>query len=247
MDRKVSICIDFGNTRVKTGMFVNGELLDVRTWQTSELAKIVDYCNKNPDAQIAIGSVNISSEKILASFGPLDPLIVSRHTAMPISLNYETPETLGIDRLLGVIGAQEKFPNTPVLVIDLGTCITYDLLDQHGTYQGGVIAPGLKMRMKAMHAWTKNLPDISEIWTDHESRGLGKSTKSCLVQGSHQAIIHEMDGFIKEIKQEYPEMKALLTGGDAHSFESKLKEPIFADLNLVLRGLDRILTHNEKR
>ncbi len=190
---------------------------------------------------MGIVSVGKSEKEIAKALHKLPFQVISIGSKLPISVNYDTPETLGIDRIVGCIGAQGIYPNRSILVIDLGTCITYDVLDHTGTYQGGVIAPGLKMRMKAMHNQTQSLPDISWDWVMYQGSGLGKSTKSCLARGAHQAIIYEIRGFISDFRTIYPNLMVMITGGDAIHFESKLKEPIFADSNLVLKGINTIL------
>ena len=239
VSNKQHLVIDIGNSRIKYGHFSGSDLIVASTW--SSLGEIAKYCYDLQPDNIGIISVGMSSDKIAEELSQLPIEFITTKSKLPITLDYETPETLGIDRVAACIGAQVIYPNQPVLVIDIGTCITYDILDDTGTYRGGVIAPGLKMRMKAMHAQTHNLPDISFDWTMHIGDGPGKSTKSCLARGAYRAIIHEIKGFINDFESKYPELAVILTGGDAIHFESKLKEPIFADLNLVLKGINTIL------
>ena len=210
-------------------------------WQS--LDDLAQYCIQQKAHKIGIISVGKSIDEITRALPDLPLEVINTKTNLPIILNYDTPDTLGIDRVVACIGAREIIPDEAVLVIDMGTCITYDVVDKTGTYHGGVIAPGLKMRMKAMHNQTHSLPDISWDWVMYAGEGLGKSTKACLARGAHQAIIHEIHGFINDFRSIYPQLVVMITGGDAIHFESKLKEPIFADLNLVLKGINTILNH----
>jgi type III pantothenate kinase len=112
-------------------------------------------------------------------------------------------------------------------------------------YEGGIIAPGLKMRQVAMHHQTHQLPNISKSWQDFSDTLPGKSTNTCLFHGSYTAILMEANGFIEHFKKDYEKLVVIITGGDSSHFESKLKAPIFADSNLILKGLNKILTHNK--
>jgi type III pantothenate kinase len=224
---------------MKSGLFLDSELTEVKHWTSS--TQLVEYCSEKSPDKIAIISVGKSRKEIESWFTNQKPIFITSTDPLPIEIDYETPNTLGIDRIVAAIGAKETFPNKNVLIIDLGTCITYDIVDEFGVFRGGVISPGLKMRMKSMHENTHSLPDISWDWAMYQGLGLGKSTKSCLARGTYQAIIHEIDGFIFDFETIFPKLTVMMTGGDHIHFESKLKEPIFADSNLILKGINRIL------
>ena len=232
-----NIAVDIGNSFIKSGDFIKNELIKTDKW--SSLIELRD--SKDANASWIFCSVRGNDHEIREVFEGRSFHLLTYRSKLPVEIDYKTPETLGMDRVAATIGAQVLFPGQNVLVIDMGTCITYDLLDAKGVFQGGIISPGIKMRMMAMHHFTKGLPDISSEWEAFEIQKLGKSTKECLSKGSVEAVAHEIDGFISSLREEFYDLVVLLTGGDAVNFESKLKQPIFARSNLVLVGLNEIL------
>ncbi|MFT6867175.1 MAG: type III pantothenate kinase [Cyclobacteriaceae bacterium] len=240
VENKRNISVDIGNTRIKTGLFEHSKLIESQNFLN--LAELAKYCLATPHDKLGLISVGKSKNEILQILGVFKPLLITIDSSLPIKMEYKTPETLGIDRVVAAIGASSQHPNKNILVVDMGSCITYDLVDANNTYLGGIISPGLQMRMQAMATFTQNLPDIRNEWENHQGESLGKSTKECLARGSYQAIIHEIDGFMEEFRREYAQLTVILTGGDAFNFESKVKQPIFADSFLVLKGIDKILS-----
>jgi type III pantothenate kinase len=167
------------------------------------------------------------------------------NTTVPIINNYGSPETLGKDRLAGVIGAKHWMPNSNILVIDAGTAITYDLVTANGEFLGGGISPGIAMRYKALHTFTGRLP-LLDYYGDAEL--IGTDTASSIHSGVLNGAVAEMEGIIKGYQPLYPGLKIILTGGDHNYFDKRLKIKTFAALNLVLEGLNLILNFNiEKR
>ncbi|WP_436518014.1 type III pantothenate kinase [Ekhidna sp. To15] len=226
------ILVDIGNSSIKTTAVIGGSFDDTITWKKMEEV-FAAYLNI---------PMMISSVRKLAQDIPEGNHInlLSYQTPLPIKLNYNTPETLGADRIAAAVGALEVFPNKDNLVIDLGTCMTIDLIDVNGVFHGGIISPGLTMRMKAMANYTDQLPDISMEWNGIDSDELGKSTKECLFSGSFWGIIHEINGVVRTLEKDFTSLNTILTGGDAHFFESKLKAHIFAGSKIVQKGLYRI-------
>ena len=149
-----------------------------------------------------------------------------------------------MDRLAGVVGAKTLYPENNCLVIDAGTCITYDFIDATGVYQGGSIAPGIRMRLEAMHTFTANLP--LPDWNPQTSRPslVSKSTEQALISGAANGTIAEAEQIIATFQEQYASTQVLVCGGDRNFFESTIKHPIFAVRNLVSIGLNRILEHN---
>lgn len=226
------ILVDIGNSSIKTTAVIDGSFGDTITWK-----KLDEVFSTYPDIPMMISSVRKMSKNI-PNHNHIN--LLSHRTPLPITLDYETPETLGADRIAAAVGAYEEFPDGNTLVIDLGTCMTMDLIDESGVFHGGIISPGLTMRMKAMANYTDQLPDISTEWKDINSNELGKSTKECLFSGSFWGIIHEINGVVRTLEKDFTSLNTILTGGDAHFFESKLKAHIFAGSKIVQKGLYRI-------
>ena len=226
------ILVDIGNSSIKTTEVNNGDFADTKTW--ANIGEVLEQYQGSP--------MMISSVRKIApnTFDGLNVTLLSHQTKLPIEVDYKTPETLGADRIAAAVGAAELFPNKDNLVVDLGTCMTIDLLDREGVFHGGIIAPGLTMRMKSMAHFTDQLPDISKEWRQISSGELGKSTKECLLSGSYWGIIHEINGVIRTLETDFTSLNTILTGGDAHFFESNLKAHIFAGSKIVQKGLYRI-------
>lgn len=226
------ILVDIGNSSIKTTEVVGESFNETVTWNHLD-----DVVARYRGTAMMISSVRRINPDILNG---INATVLSYKTPLPIALDYDTPETLGPDRIAAAVGVNELFPNKNNLVIDLGTCMTIDLIDQSNVFRGGIISPGLQMRMKAMAHYTDRLPDISTEWMGIDAAELGKSTKECLYSGSFWGIIHEINGAIRTLEQDFTSLNTILTGGDAHFFESKLKAHIFAGSKIVQKGLYRI-------
>ncbi len=235
------IAIDSGNTSIKAGIYEKDKL--VRKHMFTSEGDLIRMCNSFPEAIIVISSVNQANSHLQNLLDNKKRLfIVDNNTAVPINNLYKTPQTLGIDRLAAVTGANGLYPNQDCLVIDAGTCITYDAIEKNAKYYGGSISPGLKMRFQALNHFTARLPLIE---TPKEKIPLiGTSTKEGIQSGVVNGLAFEIDGIIETYKKKYPELKVLMCGGDAIFFETKIKESIFVVPELVLYGLVRIYLHN---
>ena len=165
-------------------------------------------------------------------------------TLLPISIDYQTPHTLGLDRIASAVGAWDEFAGKNSLIIDLGTCITYDLITRDGTFRGGAIAPGIMMRAKSMHQFTGKLPLI-ELKAAEPTHFPGKTTAESMRLGVLQGVFHEISGYIYQLEEEIEDLHVILTGGDTSYFETKIKAPIFVRPEIILTGLNRILLYNE--
>ena len=171
-------------------------------------------------------------------------LLLDHRTPLPVAHDYHTPETLGKDRLAAICGAQALFPGTNCLVVDAGTCITIDVLDARGVFRGGNISPGLQMRLRAMHEFTARLPRPARLWP---ADWLGHSTEHALQNGALQGALLELQGYIGACRARFGHLNVLLTGGDSLFLAKKWKSQIFVNQNLVLYGLNKILSHNVER
>lgn len=233
------LVIDSGNTRIKIGLFKDHELIHAEAVLVSQLPETLRSLTLKNGSMPAILSDVSGSLGDLAWEGPLVRL--DQDTKLPYKNLYHTPQTLGADRKALVAGAQFFFPNQTCLVIDAGTCVTYDVLTASQEYQGGAISPGLQMRLKAMHTFTGKLP-LAEMIDTVPLAGL--DTASCLLSGSLYGMTGEIEGFISSYTAVFGPMQVLLTGGDAPLLAKHLKTGIFVHEHLLLFGLHHILnTH----
>jgi type III pantothenate kinase len=172
----------------------------------------------------------------------------SANTPVPYKNSYKTPQTLGLDRIALVAAAFEKYPNKNVLVIDAGTCITYDFLDKSGTYHGGAISPGIAMRFMALNTFTDRLPLVStEKSAMDKSNFLGKSTLESIQAGVLVGVSHEITGFVEAYCEKHPDLTIILTGGDVQTLSKSIKNTIFAPAYFLLEGLNSILEFNKPK
>lgn len=235
----MNLAIDIGNTTIKTGLF-NGEDLLEKQYQASinDLKQLINV--RKP-----LNVIASSTGSELFNDSEWDQVnILKLHSGLkfPFSINYATPETLGADRIAAVAGAIKLFPGENVLVIDMGTCVTYDFLSEEGIYYGGAISPGTEMRFKAMKMFTSRLPELPVPDTFPELTGT--STVDSMNSGVMNGLFFEMQGIINQYSEKYGQIKIILTGGSAYIFEKKFKGPIFANPDLVLIGLNVILQEN---
>ena len=238
----LNICIDIGNTNAKIAYFNNDELEEVlHNISDRGIQKIIK--GRSVD-NILISSVRKGIGRIVKNAQKkANTIILNYKTPLPIKNNYKTPHTLGVDRVASVVAANFLYNSRNNLIIDLGTCITYDLIDSTGTYQGGGISPGVEMRLKAMHKFTSKLPIVSAKRSGSPDL-IGKTTKECMSSGAVNGTIAELDGIIRQYKQFFEDLNIIFCGGDAIFFETKIKDHIFAIPNLVLVGLNQILRYN---
>ena len=167
--------------------------------------------------------------------------IMDGQTSLPVRNLYETPSTLGTDRISSVIGVfYESGCKHAVMCVDIGTAITYDIINAEGEYIGGNISPGMEMRFKSLHDYTSRLPYVSNRTTN---RSIGTSTESAIINGVKEGMRKEIEGYIREYRKKYSGLHVFFTGGDSLDFDYSPKKCIFADRNLVLKGLNIILNH----
>lgn len=236
----MNLVIDFGNTNIKCGVFDADTL--VKQLSFASLDETRAFIVQDIYYQIGVCSVNQSRENIIEVIPELsNALFLTYQTPTPLTLDYDTPQTLGMDRLAAAIGGNALFPSTPLMVIDVGTCITYDFVSAKGIYEGGLISPGIELRYKSMNDYTKNLPLLEER---EISRLIGKSTEQSMVSGVINGIAGEMQSYISQFMLNNADLKVIMTGGAAKIFESKIKSDIFVALEIVLVGMNRVLEYN---
>jgi len=245
------LAIDIGNSRSKFALFApEGELRVEGKAATEELEtalpRLLSSLPEGAALQVGWASVaqpeDLTAWALWASWQPRPQLFpLDANSAFPIESHYRSPATLGTDRLLGVIGARQLLAERPVLVIDAGTALTYDLATAAGVYLGGAIAPGLRLRLRALHVFTARLPLVEP--QPHPPL-IGDTTERSLLAGAATGMAAEIDGMIDRYRQQLgPDLQVFLTGGDGPYFEKLLKNQTFADASLILSGIHHTLTH----
>jgi type III pantothenate kinase len=240
----MNLVIDIGNTRTKFSVFNRGEVLitvpvDEFTPKHIEILK-----NEHPDLNKAILSSvkNCPLELKGALKQHFETFIeLNASTPLPIENCYQTKETLGNDRIAAATGAFDLYPNTNLLVIDAGTAITYDLVNDKNQYLGGNISPGFEMRFKALNHFTGKLPLVQP---ENMNKLFGTTTQEAIRAGVQNGVFYEVDKTIDNFKEFYSNLKVIITGGDANFFDKKLKNSFFVHFNLIALGLNRILEYN---
>lgn len=239
----MNLVIDSGNTQVKTGLFDQGQLIATHHTKSFDKKFVDSLFHEYPIEKTIIASVknDAATMSSLLSAYPTSVIMALSTMRFPFNIAYQTPQTLGIDRLAAVAGATKLFPNENLLVIDAGTAITYEIVTAQNSYLGGNISPGMEMRFKALNHFTSKLPLCNP-----ESLGdwIGCTTSGAIAAGVIQGIVNELEGYDRLMREQFSNYKVIITGGDAVFFAKKLKNPIFVNLNLVLSGLNRILEHN---
>jgi type III pantothenate kinase len=239
----LNLIIDIGNTRTKVGVFSGEKLLKKGVLEKEwSIGSLDQWLGKREIKNVAISTTAGIDEKIEQELANrYYYLRLSHKTALPIRNSYKTPETLGRDRLAVAVAATDIFPKKNCLIIDAGTCITYDFIDKNKIYIGGSITPGVEMRLKAMNAFTANLPLVAR---KKLSATIGNDTVTSIRTGAQHGATVEMEGNIRHYKALFGRLQVLLTGGDAKYFAENLKTQLFVNQNLVLIGLNKILNYN---
>jgi type III pantothenate kinase len=240
----MNLVIDIGNTRTKFSVFNKGEVL-ITVPVDEFLPEHIDVLqNEHPELnKVILSSVKDYSQKLKTALQNKFEyfLELDAHTPLPVVNCYTTPETLGNDRIAAVVGGFDLYPDTNLLIIDAGTAITYDILNEKHQYLGGNISPGIEMRFKALHQFTGKLPLIIQQKSD---KLYGTSTEEAIRAGVQHGVVFEVDKTIDTFKDFYKNLKVIITGGDADFFDKKLKNSFFVNFNLTALGLNRILEYN---
>ena len=235
------VLIDIGNTQVKSTQVIDGDFMPREYWTDLDILLL----NLSDTVPLMISSVKKSNFEKLKNY---DFLVLDHKLPLPIKSNYKTPESLGADRIAMAVGGYFLFPSQNCLMIDLGTCMTVDLLTEKGVFEGGIIAPGLNMRLKAMSTFTDNLPYLTQKkWNFSDTELIGQSTSISLFKGAYDGMCREINGLISDFKQKISSIKVIVSGGDAHFFVSNIKEPIFVNLKIVEEGLYRIWKYQKEK
>lgn len=241
----MNLIIDIGNTLVKLAVFEQNKLIET-VCEENFSKNTIDRLIQQYNIQKGIYSTVRDEHKVNELLKNYNFLNLDHTTPLPLELVYKTPETLGLDRIAAVVGAKTQLEEGGnFMVVDMGTCITYDVVNANNKYLGGAISPGLNMRFKALNSFTGKLPLINYRETLIELTG--DSTENAILSGVYNGIAHEIKGFINSYMKQYDDLKIVITGGDANLFDLEPKNRIFADKFLVLKGLNEILLYNEEK
>ncbi|WP_036380216.1 type III pantothenate kinase [Muricauda sp. MAR_2010_75] len=242
----MNLVIDIGNTLIKYAVFENGNIVyDQSSESGLFLSKVKGLFEQYPKINHAlissVGKLDRKERDIVALFCKVH--VLTHDSKVPFKNSYATPQTLGMDRVALATAAFYHNPRGNTLVIDAGTCITYDMVNNFGEYIGGAISPGIRMRYKAMHNQTAALPllEPEEIWDF-----IGNSTAASMHSGVINGVTQEVDGVIEQYRNRFQHLTVILTGGDAQFFAKRLKNTIFANSKFLLEGLNCLLEYNKR-
>lgn len=238
----MDLAIDIGNNYTKLAVFDLGQIVYSNAWKKFKLTDLEGVYARYGIKRVILSDVSgdeIQVEDFIKANSTYIKL--DSDTKVPIANKYKTPKTLGRDRIAAVVGARSQQPKGNLLVIDAGTCITYEFLNENDEYFGGGISPGLEIRFKSLKHYTGKLPLLKRQDVDYL---IGGSTDESILSGVINGTSAEINGIIERYKKDFPKLKVLLTGGDGRFFESYIKSDIFVVPNLVLYGLHKILLYN---
>lgn len=238
----MKLVIDLGNTLKKFAFFEKDGMKELLVSEGLDLDELERMLGKRPVEASILSSVINYPERLSDILSAHSHYVKFTHeTPIPIRVMYETPQTLGKDRLAAAVAGAHLYPGRNVLVITAGTCITYDIVTASKEYLGGAISPGLDMRFRALNTFTDHLPLLER---SDEAPLTGRSTRGSILSGAQQGAVAEMDGMIARYREEHEDLTIILSGGDVNYFDKKLKNNIFAVPNIVLTGLNIILDFN---
>jgi len=239
----MNLTIDIGNSRTKVALFDGEEMTHFEAVQEMTPTYIKALLKQHRPVKAIVSAVADHFTELESQLSAqLEQVITfDQETPIPVRNNYQRPDTLGKDRLAAIVGAARLIPGHDVLVIDAGTCITFDFLHNTNQYLGGSITPGIAMRFKALNHFTGRLPQLDGYYSPVL---IGSHTAESIKSGVLRGVLAEVQGMIANYRSIYPAVKVVLTGGDSRFFESNLKSKIFAQPKLVLYGLNQILRYN---
>lgn len=238
-----TICLDFGNTRMKFGVFINGQYVEEGTIESGSTTEMEAIAEKYKPGKSILSSVidhPVELEEVLSKKSLFHKLSIE--SKLPITSPVGKPQTIGADRLSMAVAAITMHPNENNLIIGLGSCITYNFVNKYHQFIGGSISPGLEMRFKALNHYTAKLPKVQADWNFPL---LGYDTKTNIQSGVINGMVQEIDGVIALYKEKFNKFNVHLTGGDTPFFGSLLKNKIFADPHLIYKGLYAISEYNQ--
>lgn len=244
---KMLLAVDIGNTKIKAAVFEDNALIEKFVFDKEEAGKKIEkifFAHQKISSSIlsSVGKDDFELLLLLEKRAPL--IIIDRNFIFPFRNKYATPQTLGIDRMVLAAGAVLQYPRCNRLIMDAGTCITYDFIDSDDNYLGGAISPGLMMRYESMHTFTAKLP---LLYPEIPDSFIGDSTASSMHSGAVNGLLYEIEGFIKRYEESCGSLSVILTGGDADFLAKRLKNTIFANSNFLLESLSNLYSYNNQK
>ena len=241
------LTIDIGNTRAKYAIFEDEDIIEMSTFDPYH-NDLKDIIKKYPQIKKGIlSSVGGKIKECMEQLQDIEIITLSGSTPLPFKLGYVRKDQVGSDRLVAVAAAMMAKPNQNSLVIDIGTCITYDIITSDNIHYGGPISPGINLRFKSMNDYTEKLPLIRSNQltpnSDEFNIAVCNTTEECLISGVIEGIAFEFEGFINMYSNIYKNLNVFIIGGDNIFFENKLKNCIFADAKFTFNGLRYILNY----
>ena len=239
------LVVDVGNSRIKAAVFEGAICFEIFIFSKIELKKNIENILKKFEktTDLVVSSVgDVEKQSFLEYNNQANVHFLTHNDPFPFHNGYATPTTLGIDRMVLAAGATLQFPEMNRLVVDAGTCITYDFIDEKDTYLGGAISPGLRLRYEALHNFTAKLPLLS---LDPPKDFIGNTTTQSIHSGVVNGFVFEIDGFIAAYKAKYSNFIIILTGGDTDFLAKRLKNTIFANSNFLLESLNNLYQYQK--
>lgn len=243
----MNLIVDIGNTRAKLAIFDQSELLLTAYSDNQTLSGMQELVQRYPVSRVIVSCVGTMGEQAAQALRQLGlPLVMlDADTPLPVRLVWMQPDTqqvsplpatMGGDRIAALVGALSLWPGEPLLIVDAGTCVTYEVIDDEGRYLGGNIAPGVEMRLRSMHEHTALLPLVTG---DGELPTIGRDTETCMRCGAVHGLAYEVEGYALHWRQRYPTLRVVLAGGTPLHLSIEATQ----EKNLVLKGLNAILSH----
>ncbi len=246
-----NLIVDIGNTRVKLAVLKGEEIIYEESFACFDgcaMERVKGFVGHYDVRQAVVSSTRVGAEEVVDQLkGCIERvLLFNSTTSIPIKNSYESRETLGSDRLAAAVGGWSLYGNEAdaLLVVDFGSAITVDLVTRDGGFEGGVISPGVAMRFRALHEFTARLP----LCTPTERvLDVARTTNDAIEQGVMEGVAYEIEGHIEKNRRKYDKIVVIFAGGDAKKFANRIKNTIFAQCELVIVGLNRILEYNNAK
>ncbi len=239
---ETTLCLDFGNTRLKCGVYKGSRLQETMVLTDDHpetIAALLDLVKPDKSILASVVHHHPGLEALLAEKTRFH--LLTHQSKSPLLIPITKPETIGPDRLASMVGALAQFPGKHLLVIGLGSCIVFNFVDKYREFLGGAISPGMEMRFKSLHHFTAKLPLVKADWNYPL---IGDDTRTNILSGVLMGMAKEIDGVIEAYNEKYAHLEVLMTGGDTLFFSTHLRQKVHLDQDLIFKGLFEIAQWN---